>query len=124
MFEDLLCSLSKSFGIHGVDAARLHGRTCVRTDVPIYPRGNFITDATVRPSHGQPSGHRPTVRPSSIVRVTTLVAMNCSFSRDISSFSLLLQYFVICSKDWAPLGAEATSGKGAEMKYGSPWQCK
>jgi hypothetical protein len=66
MFEDPLCSLSKSLGIHGVDAARLHGRECF---IP----GNFITDATVRPSHGPPSGHRPTVRPSAIVRLTTLV---------------------------------------------------
>jgi hypothetical protein len=44
------------------DAAR------VRTDVPIYPRGNFITDATVRPSHGRPSSHRPTVRPTVLNR--------------------------------------------------------
>jgi hypothetical protein len=39
-------------------------------------RDNFITDAIVRPGYGQPSGHhltvRPSVRPSSIVRVTTL----------------------------------------------------
>jgi hypothetical protein len=34
---------------------------CARADVPIYPRGNFITDATVRPSHGRPSNHRPIV---------------------------------------------------------------
>jgi hypothetical protein len=34
-----------------------HGH--VRVDVPIYPLGNFITDAIVRPSHGQPNGHRP-----------------------------------------------------------------
>jgi hypothetical protein len=28
MFEDPLCSLSKSLGIHGVDAARPSGREC------------------------------------------------------------------------------------------------
>jgi hypothetical protein len=44
----------------------------VRADASILSLGNFITDATVRLSHGRPSGHRPTVRPSSIVRVTTL----------------------------------------------------
>jgi hypothetical protein len=64
MFEDPLCSLSKSLDIHSVDAARPPGRTSVCADAPIYPRGNFITDATVRLSHGQPSSHRPTVRPS------------------------------------------------------------
>jgi hypothetical protein len=26
------------------------------------PPSNFITDATMRPRHGRPSGHRPTVR--------------------------------------------------------------
>jgi hypothetical protein len=83
MFEDPLCSLSKSLGIHGVDTTRPHGhaRVCayicarpcghagVLTDACARPRGrecftpgNFITDAIVCPSHGRPSGHRLTVR--------------------------------------------------------------
>jgi hypothetical protein len=33
-------------------------------DASRFTLGNFITDATVRPSHGLPSGHRPSVRPS------------------------------------------------------------
>jgi hypothetical protein len=45
-----------------------------RADASVLPPGNFITDATVRPSHGRPSGHRPTVCPSAIARVTTLAA--------------------------------------------------
>jgi hypothetical protein len=40
------------------------GNKCVRADASVLPPGNFITDATVRPSHGRPSGHRPIVRPS------------------------------------------------------------
>jgi hypothetical protein len=36
--------------------ARPHGRQCF---IP----GNFITDTTVRPSHGRPCGHRSTVHP-------------------------------------------------------------
>jgi hypothetical protein len=36
----------------------------VRADVSVLPLGNFITDATVSPSHGLPSGHHPSVRPS------------------------------------------------------------
>jgi hypothetical protein len=59
--------------------SRLHGRLgtsarthfvsvrtqgCIYADMPIYPRSNFITDATVCLSHGRPSGHRPIVRPS------------------------------------------------------------
>jgi hypothetical protein len=35
--------------------------------------GNFKKDATMRPSHGRPRGHRPIVRPSENVRVTTLL---------------------------------------------------
>jgi hypothetical protein len=69
MFEDPLCSLFKSLGIHGMDAARPRGREC-------FTPGNFITDTTVRPSHGRPSGHRPTVHPSAIVRVTTLLRIS------------------------------------------------
>jgi hypothetical protein len=57
---------------------KLHPRgPAVSADAPIYPRGNFITDATVCPSHERPNGHRLTVRSSirssSIVRVTTLL---------------------------------------------------
>jgi hypothetical protein len=55
----------------------------VRADACSRPRGrgsftlgNFKKDATVRPSHGRPCGHRPivrpSVRPSENVRVTTL----------------------------------------------------
>jgi hypothetical protein len=49
------------------------GHACVHVDASILFPGNFITDATVRPSHGRPSGHRPTVCLSAIVRVTTLI---------------------------------------------------
>jgi hypothetical protein len=45
----------------------------VRTNASLFTPCNFITDATVHPSHGRPSGHRPSVRPSVIVCVTTLV---------------------------------------------------
>jgi hypothetical protein len=41
-------------------SARTHGR--VRADAPCFILGNFKKDATVRPSHGRPCGHRPTVR--------------------------------------------------------------
>jgi hypothetical protein len=37
----------------------------VRADASVLSPGNFIMDATVRPSHGRPSGHRLTVRPLS-----------------------------------------------------------
>jgi hypothetical protein len=37
---------------------------CIRADASVLPPSNFITDATVRPSHGRPCGHRPIVRPS------------------------------------------------------------
>jgi hypothetical protein len=49
------------------------GRQRVRADASVLPPGNFITDATVRPSHGRPCDHRPTIRPSVIVRETTLL---------------------------------------------------
>jgi hypothetical protein len=49
---------------------------CVRADASVLPLRNFITDATVRPSDGQLSGHRPIFRPSVIVRVTTLIPAN------------------------------------------------
>jgi hypothetical protein len=51
---------------------RPRGHALVRTDASVLPPGNFITDATVRPSHRRPSGHRPSVRSSAIIRVTTL----------------------------------------------------
>jgi hypothetical protein len=59
---------------------RSHGGigTCSRTQC--FTPGNFKTVARVRPSHGRPCGHRPTVRPSVrpsvIVRVTTLISNN------------------------------------------------
>jgi hypothetical protein len=50
-------------------------RAGARADASVLPPGNFITDATVRPSHGRysasksrtsqrPSSDRPSVRPS------------------------------------------------------------
>jgi hypothetical protein len=61
----------------GSASARTPVRPCghcrVRADASVLFSCNFITDATVRPSHGRPSGHRPTVRSSAILRVTTLV---------------------------------------------------
>jgi hypothetical protein len=48
-------------------SARMHAR--VRADAAVLPPGNFKKDATVRPSHGRPHGHRPIVRPS--VRLKT-----------------------------------------------------
>jgi hypothetical protein len=52
--------------------ASVRTQGCVRADASVLPLGNFITDATVRTSHRRPSGHRPSVRPSVIVCVTTL----------------------------------------------------
>jgi hypothetical protein len=49
-----------------------HGHARFRADASVLFPCNFITDALVRPSHGRLSGHHPTVRPSVIVRVTTL----------------------------------------------------
>jgi hypothetical protein len=81
MFEDPLCTLSKSLGIHGAD-------------VPIYPLGNFIMDIAVRPSHGWPNGHclHPcpsvdSVRPSLSVRLTTLVNEHLPETRTLLSWS-------------------------------------
>jgi hypothetical protein len=59
-------------------SVRTHGR--VRADAPCFIPGNFKKNATVRPSHGRPRGHRPivrpsirsSVRPSKNVRVTTM----------------------------------------------------
>jgi hypothetical protein len=54
-------------------SAQTHGRICldklvsawthrgVRADTSVLSPSNFITDATVRPSHGRPSGHHLTV---------------------------------------------------------------
>jgi hypothetical protein len=52
-------------------SVRTHGRVCV--DALCFAPGNFEKDATVRPSHGRTRGHRPIVRPSENVRVTTLL---------------------------------------------------
>jgi hypothetical protein len=63
-------------------------------DASVLPPCNFITDATVRPSLGQPNSHRPivcpSVRPSVIVRVTTLTtaAMDKGDVVDLSAKSL------------------------------------
>jgi hypothetical protein len=57
---------------------RPHGRVCVRADAPCFIPGNFEKDAIVRPSHGRPCGHPPTVRPSENVRMTTLILMYSS----------------------------------------------
>jgi hypothetical protein len=52
-------------------SARSH--PSVHADAPCFTSGNFKKDATVRPSHRCPRGHRPIVRPSENVRVTTMV---------------------------------------------------
>jgi hypothetical protein len=39
-------------------------RVRVRANAGVLPPGNFKKDATVRPSHGRPRGHRPIVHPS------------------------------------------------------------
>lgn len=39
-------------------------RSCVRMDMSVLSPGNFIMDAIVHLSHGQPSGHHPSIRPS------------------------------------------------------------
>jgi hypothetical protein len=49
----------------------------VPADASVTP-GNFKKDATVRPSHGRPRGHRPSV----IVRVTILL---CIKVQDLSA---------------------------------------
>jgi hypothetical protein len=43
---------------------RPRGPSRVRVDTSVLPPGNFVTDATMHPSHGRPSSHRLTVRPS------------------------------------------------------------
>jgi hypothetical protein len=70
---------------------RPRGHVCVRVDASVLLPGNFIMDATVRPSHGQPNGHRPSVRPSTIVRLTTLglvLALRCTSFNKILIFGL------------------------------------
>jgi hypothetical protein len=52
----------KSVRVDALLSARMHGR--VRADAPCFTPGNFKKDATVRPSHGRPRSHHPTVRPS------------------------------------------------------------
>jgi hypothetical protein len=65
--------------MHQPVGGRGRERARIRTDASVLSPGNFIIDATVRPSHGRPNSHRPSVHPSAIVRVTTLtVAERCS----------------------------------------------
>jgi hypothetical protein len=45
----------------GMSVSARTGR--VRADTSVLPPGNFIMDATVRPSHGRPNGHHPIIRP-------------------------------------------------------------
>jgi hypothetical protein len=59
--------------VHADTLASARTDRWVRADASVLPLGYFISDGTVRPSYRQPSGHRPTVRPSAIVRVTTLL---------------------------------------------------
>jgi hypothetical protein len=68
IFEDPFCSPLASMAW----TMPIRGHTRVRADASVLPPGSFITDAIVRPSHGQPCGHRPTIHPSVIVHVTTL----------------------------------------------------
>jgi hypothetical protein len=63
----------------GGEGRRGEGGKLIRADGPMSARmqicfspGNFKKDATVRPSHGRPRGHRLTVRPFEKFRVTTL----------------------------------------------------
>jgi hypothetical protein len=48
--------------------ARTHGR--VPADAPCFTPGNFKKDATVRPSHGRPCGHRPIVHSSARLKMS------------------------------------------------------
>jgi hypothetical protein len=52
--------------------ASVRTRPSVRADAHILSPCNFIMDATMCLSHGQPSGHRSIVHPSVIVHVTTM----------------------------------------------------
>jgi hypothetical protein len=73
---------------------RSRGYARVRANASVLPPGNFVADATVRPSHGRPSGHRPTVRPSAIVRVTTLPSMKQFMTLTNSSTTFCTLYHV------------------------------
>jgi hypothetical protein len=61
----------------------LCGHARVRADVSVLSPDNFITDATVRPSHVRPSGHRPTVRLFAIVHMTILHYILSNFNKVI-----------------------------------------
>jgi hypothetical protein len=74
-------------------SARTHAR--IRTDAHCFTPGNFKKNATVRPSHGRPRGHRPTVRPSENVRVTTLAGHGS---------------FRFCSGGWWPVWGGGVGG--------------
>jgi hypothetical protein len=50
--------------IHADTFLRPHGRNCPRGRQCFFYSSNFKMDATVRPSHGHPCSHRPTVCPS------------------------------------------------------------
>jgi hypothetical protein len=68
-----MCTSAWTLGCIRADAImRPHGRKCASSRTLVFTPCNFKKDATVRPSHGRPHGHRPTVRPSENVRVTTL----------------------------------------------------
>jgi hypothetical protein len=58
---DVLCPRER-----WIASARTRSRSCGLKC--FLPPGNFLTDATVRPSHGRPSGHCPIFRPSIIIR--------------------------------------------------------
>jgi hypothetical protein len=49
-------------GRRGEGGELVRGWAYVRADASVLPPWNFIMDATVRPSHGRPTGHRPSVR--------------------------------------------------------------
>jgi hypothetical protein len=75
---------------HGLDAARLRGRMRAPARLLVRPRGrecftpgNFKKDATVRPSHGRPRSHRPSVR----YRPRDNLASDCSTSGTASRTS-------------------------------------
>jgi hypothetical protein len=83
----------------------------VHADAPIYPRGNFITDATVCPSHGRPNGHcpivHPSVHPSSIVHVTTLGdwrSGNTDCLKECSAMHVTWKAWRHCSSVMTPSG--------------------
>jgi hypothetical protein len=83
MFEDPLYSPLASM------AWMLH----VHADAGVLPPCNFKKDAIVRPSHGRPRSHRPIVRSSENVRVTTLPPP-CSPSKQASQSLVAIEYLV------------------------------